>query len=438
MIWGYMASCKMIAEDCGATYADQAKLSISEYPYCFMFLITPLIDRFYFRSIGKCRTYLLPTTFLLAGMMLIFSSHMQYLVENIQTTELSIVLLSLAFLTGLLNAVGESWLLTLYSNQTDLAKGANYIYLGEIIGYYFGQYVFIPLNDVDWLNDNLFTGEWTLDEPLITHSLFCRIISVLLFIDFMLILIAIMERPIDYNGRRYGLYDIYSLYCGHFTNAHMRSLIIYVLGTGYLLYSLYNVFDYTLVSNGYLNMGRSTITIIDACVYPFTVLMNYLIVYFINKGKIMKMYHLNLVVVLSVSFYRYFNILDLMANRDLSRAIISRILISPFIGIEFTNNFLFAYYNLIVDERYGTSSLSLLSCMADQTVTISNTIAFMLMQYMGFKIYALTVLTIQAIILITTYSRALLLDTIPITLYRLDPHPHQSTTELISRDNGNV
>ena len=55
----------------GANYDDIAILSIISFPISLKFLVAPLLDIYYFDWIGKRKTYILPTIYMIAGLNLI-------------------------------------------------------------------------------------------------------------------------------------------------------------------------------------------------------------------------------------------------------------------------------------------------------------------------------------------------------------------------------
>jgi len=418
--WGYTYACRLIAQDNGASFSDQAKLSMADTPYSFMFLITPIFDRFYSRRIGRSKTYILPLTLFFSLFCLFASTQMEDLVTEVKTTPLTIYLFTMAVCMGTLTIIGESWVLTLFDTEDLKSKAANYIYIGENLGYFIGYNIFIPLNDVQWLNSNVFTNN-PLKSALVSHSMILVFSGLLLAAEFFLVLLFIKERSIKDEEHQMSLLGLYSLVPKHFVNPHMRNFIFYTFASSMFYYSLYEVFDYTLVSNGYMDVSRSTVTNIDSVVYPLIIVTSYLIVHFIRRGQLVRMYHLNIVLNVCVGYFRYFMFLDLIHNQNMTRTIIARAFIAFFVGCEFTGNFAFGYFNLIVDERYGNTGLSCLASIRDQALVLSATIGFEIMEFTGEQFYCLVGLSIQAFFLIVLFPYALKLDKKDPKLFDLNP-----------------
>lgn len=409
ILWGYTYACRLIVQDNGASFADQSKLSIADYPYSFMFLITPLFDRFYSHRIGRSKTYILPVTMFLSIFCLIISTQMKDLVEEVNTTPLTVYLFVLALCMGTLTIIGESWVLTLYDTEDLKSKAANYIYIGENLGYFIGYNIFIPLNDTQWLNENIFTNN-PLTEPLVSHTMILVFSSIFLALEFLIVLFFIKERSIKDEENQMSLLELYKLVPKHFCNAHMRNFIFYTFASSMFYYSVYEAFDYTLVSNGHMDVSRSTVTNIDSVAYPFVIIASYLVVYFIKKGQLVRMYHLNIVLNVCVGFFRYIAYIDLINNQNLTRTIVARSFIAFFIGCDFTGSFAFGFFNLIVDERYGNTGLSCLASIRDQALVMSSTIGFQIMELTGEQFYCLVGLSLQAFFLVILFPYALKLD----------------------------
>ena len=62
----FMDSLPVLLKQSKESWTGLGVLSLSSYTFIFEFLICPLLDRYYIKSIGKRRTYLIPSSFVLS------------------------------------------------------------------------------------------------------------------------------------------------------------------------------------------------------------------------------------------------------------------------------------------------------------------------------------------------------------------------------------
>lgn len=409
VFWGYSFACKLQVQARGATLTDQSRLTMSDYPLSFIFLVTPFFDKYYSRRIGRSRTYVIPVTLFLSLFCFLVSSQMYNLVHEKDISALLVNFIVCSIGMAVLNVTGESWILTLYDNDDHRSQAANYMYMGQNLGYFIGYNVFIPLNDLDWLNRHIFHG--SLKEPILGHHTICYIAGLLYGIEFFLVTFIIGERKIKHEAPEgHNLFDMYKLLPKHFVNRHMRNFIFYTFATSMVYYSVYYSLDYLLVSNKKIEMSTSTITNIDTIAYPFVTTAAFMVTRLMKKGNLVRMYHLNSLVNLFVGIFRFLNYLDLINNRNIERTIIGRSFISFFIGCDFTGTFAFGFFNLIVDERFGNTGLSCLASIRSQSIVLSSTLGFFIMSKVGRDNYIPVAFCLQAISLLILYPYARKLD----------------------------
>jgi len=381
---------------------------MGDYPLSLIFLITPFFDKYYSRRIGRSRTYVIPVTLFLSLFCFFIAPQMDSLVEEKDITSLLVNFLICSLGMGILGTTGEAWILTLYKDENHRSQAANYMYIGQNLGYYIGYNIFIPMNDLDWLNTNIFNNSLT--NPILSHRSICHLASMLYGIEFLLVLLVIGERKVQSEEDDHNLLDMYKLLPKHFVNKHMRHFILYTFASSAFYYSVFQSFDYLLVSNNRADLHSSTVTNFDSVAYPFVTTASYLVTHLIRKGSLMKMYHLNNLFNLLVGVFRYLTYLDLINNRDKDRTVLARAFISFFVGCDFTGSFAFGYFNLIVDERFGNTGLSCLASIRSQAVLMSSTVGFYFMERIGKERYIPVAFSLQALSLILLYPYARKLD----------------------------
>lgn len=63
--WG--AALTVFFTEKGASFLEIGLLSLTSYPFSLKILTAPILDTFYFPKVGKRKSYILPTQYLMAG-----------------------------------------------------------------------------------------------------------------------------------------------------------------------------------------------------------------------------------------------------------------------------------------------------------------------------------------------------------------------------------
>ena len=97
-------------------------------------------------------------------------------------------LLGVTSILCLVEIATDCWILTLFDDE-HRSQATTYENLGQLIGTTLTFNVFIPLNDVQWLNENIFKNN-PVEVPLVSHYQVCIIISILYLIQFLILLLS--------------------------------------------------------------------------------------------------------------------------------------------------------------------------------------------------------------------------------------------------------
>jgi hypothetical protein len=107
VLYGQTCAIKLILFSKGATFSDQSKLSLTDYPYSFIFLISPFLDRYFFKCLGRSKTYFIPISLILAWMCLQWGSQLDTLIDNKEIDTLLVLLFAMGVAIAILGSVGE-------------------------------------------------------------------------------------------------------------------------------------------------------------------------------------------------------------------------------------------------------------------------------------------------------------------------------------------
>ena len=181
----------------GASYSDQAVLSLNKYPLMFKIFIVPFLDMHYLKRLGKSKTLVLISGTALFLLLFIFGANSEQYIENKNIW----AIVSLWFLTtvfGVLFISGAHvWTLTLLKDDRRHMGGILHA-LGVSFGMTIGFNLFVVLNSKDWWNENIFkNGPWKLEREIVTHKGFIRSVSLIVLLTTIYCIFFVKEKVVD-------------------------------------------------------------------------------------------------------------------------------------------------------------------------------------------------------------------------------------------------
>lgn len=407
LVQGYFVSIQFNLQSTGAGLAAQSTLSLATYPYSFKFLISPLLDRFYFGKLGRSKTYIILGGLVIASTFSILGPTVQGMVEQAQVVPITLLFGIINIMVCFVQIAGESWILTMFSKE-EKTKASTFLSIGQSFGVILGYNVFTPLNDKEWLNNNIFT-ENHIDGPLVTHTMFCLTVAVLYFVAVSVNLLFISEEKI-LDKKAKDICKILAIMPRHVTNSHMRMFVLYIFACRFMYFMIDFSLDLRLIKNGYLNLSRSTISNIDTAIYPIVFSLSFCTIFFLKKGQLIRCFHLLMLVVVINGTFKFINVLNLEYNRDHDSAIIARIAYGIFQGMDFTTLFLMSFFNTIVNKNFGNTGITCLIALMNQTGSLSRTVGLTLSAHLHYETFVAICLVGQATVLVLLFPYALVLD----------------------------
>ena len=190
----------------------------------------------------------------------------------------------------------------------------------------------------------------------------------------------------------------------------MRAFIGYMFATRFIYFMIDFGLDLKLVKNGYLNISRSTISNIDTVVYPLIFVLSLCTIYFMKKDRLIRMFHLNMFVIVLTGLFRFLTYLDLINNRNYNRTFAARIVSGILTGVDFSTMFLMGFYNTIVNKAVGNTGITCLIALMNQTTVLSRTVGLKLVALVDYNWLCITCLVLQAVLLVLLYPYAGYLD----------------------------
>uniref|UniRef100_A0A915L4Z3 Acetyl-coenzyme A transporter 1 n=1 Tax=Romanomermis culicivorax TaxID=13658 RepID=A0A915L4Z3_ROMCU len=160
---GLTASIPLVLQNRHVSYGQQAIFSFAYWPFSLKLFWAPLVDSCYWSKIGRRKSWLIPTQYMIGLFMLILSSY----VNNVLGAEegganaaapnvlyLTSVFFAFNFLAATQDIAVDGWALTMLSKKNvGYASTCNAV--GQTAGYFLGNVVFLALESSEFCNKYL-------------------------------------------------------------------------------------------------------------------------------------------------------------------------------------------------------------------------------------------------------------------------------------------
>lgn len=192
---GLGGSIPMILQNRSISYKDQALFSFVYWPFSIKLIWAPIIDSLYWNRLGRRKTWLIPTQYILGLFMLILSISVNTLLGT-DTNPPNVFILTVAFffmnfLAATQDIAVDGWALTMLSRQNvGYASTCNSV--GQTAGYFLGNVVFLALESADFCNSYLRSEPHS--EGLVTLSGFLKFWAIVFLVTTTLVLVLKKEK----------------------------------------------------------------------------------------------------------------------------------------------------------------------------------------------------------------------------------------------------
>ena len=156
---GLAGTVPIMLQGLGVSYKEQAIFSFVYWPFAIKLLWAPIVDSFYVPTLGRRKSWLLPTQYLLGIFMILLSYNVPYLLghsegETINVFALAVHFFILNLLAATQDIAVDGWALTMLSKENvGFASTCNTI--GQTAGYFIAFTVFMALESADFCNSYL-------------------------------------------------------------------------------------------------------------------------------------------------------------------------------------------------------------------------------------------------------------------------------------------
>lgn len=152
---GLSAAIPMILQNRGVSYKQQAEFSFVSWPFSLKLLWAPLVDSIFSPKIGRRKTWLIPTQYLISFFMLLLSRRIDYWLgddKNPPNIEiLTILFFSLNFLAATQDIAVDGWALTMLK-KANVGHASTCNSVGQTAGFFLSYVLFMALESPSFCN----------------------------------------------------------------------------------------------------------------------------------------------------------------------------------------------------------------------------------------------------------------------------------------------
>nr|CAI5869779.1 unnamed protein product [Callosobruchus analis] len=157
---GLSAAIPLILQNRGVSYKQQAEFSFVWWPFSLKLLWAPLVDAIYSNRVGRRKTWLIPTQYLIGAFMLLLASHVNRWLgvdggtPNIEI--LTVLFFLLNFLAATQDIAVDGWALTMLKKE-NVGHASTCNSVGQTTGYFMSNVLFMALESPTFCNQYLRT-----------------------------------------------------------------------------------------------------------------------------------------------------------------------------------------------------------------------------------------------------------------------------------------
>ena len=163
LIWGmmfgyYEYSLNVLLIERGATYFSLSIVTMIGYPFTLKFLFAPFVDNYYINFLGKHKTYVLISNYLMSGILFLNAFYMDEWIQNLEITKITLVGFFIIFCLSVQSIAVDAWPPSLLRPENLRYVGfiANF---GYLVGTIFAYNLFIWFNSKSFCNKYIYSTE---------------------------------------------------------------------------------------------------------------------------------------------------------------------------------------------------------------------------------------------------------------------------------------
>ena len=394
---GYMESLVNIFRERGVHSRQLGIVMILVWPFLIGFLGAPIVDRYYLKGVGKRKTYLLPCKFVIAIGYMILSFYIDSLVSNIQIT----TIVTWIFIINLVQLFDYNALLGLRyelfgSERSDLA--AFTLFCGIAIGIFCSYSGFVLLNSHYFCQEILGIKS----GGLINHQ-FILIFFALANLFSGLCTLRITEKPDNGESKIINTLKLAKLML---TDKVTKRPLFWMVLTSFGVMSLKSSVSLKLIQKG---MRREHLVMMQAVSLAGTVVSNFLLKKYMQKGQILTYCAKFLLVYLGLLYVDFFNVLTFDPASNYSRTIVIYLIGLFLEGLCPWGSYQMGFINSITYEKYAASYTTTMMGLLNMGRILPITLTVSILDYIWYPLFfiLLNAVNMGSLVYLTAEAKAI-------------------------------
>lgn len=385
--------------------------SIVYYPLAYKLIWGPLVDMFYIKKLGKCKTYLVCCGIALSVIWYVTAEYTKDMIERGQALTLTLTWYGIFNMVVLFQCSGDIFLLKICPEVTK-AELSIFQDLGLVVGEFFAFNIFMPLNGLKSLNKYFFADD-PLTEPILSHKQMLTFMATMALVLSLSLLFFVGERIVEHHTNQVSCKRLGKVLPRFFSRPAMLKLLLYVI--------FLRVFRYMVNGTIYpklnkLGLNKEDLANLDTVIFPVYFLLSFLILKkMMVVGQLMKMNHLMMTICAVLLLFKFILVKDLELNSNPTRTFWLMAVVMFLERFAIRPVYLAGFINTIAPMEIGATFVSLFMSINVACQSIPTTIGLWVLSHLtslgvSYDVYALVPLTLQLLLCGITATYAFNLD----------------------------
>ncbi|KZS90307.1 MFS general substrate transporter [Sistotremastrum niveocremeum HHB9708] len=199
------------------SYSQLGVFTLSSYPYSLKLLWSPIVDSIFSPKLGRRKSWIVPIQLIIGSMMLWLSMRSDYIFDHPENkvTELTLLFVSLVFMSATQDIAVDGWALTLLS-EDNLSYASTCQTIGLNTGFFSSFTMFLAFSSPEFAN--------MLGIPPLTLSVYLKFWSLVCYSVTVWLLFFKTEDPVASDDPDLGVMKVYRIIWSIVKLKHVMSL----------------------------------------------------------------------------------------------------------------------------------------------------------------------------------------------------------------------
>jgi len=146
------------------TYSEIGVIMMCTLPFSFKVLWSPFVEFYHFKSIGKRKSWIIPTQLIMCVVLTYLREHLETLLIAKEVHEVSMLLTFFVFIITCQDIAVDAWAVEML-HPCNSTYGSSAQSIGHRLGMFISTSVFISLNSIQFCQKWIYGGEANADMP---------------------------------------------------------------------------------------------------------------------------------------------------------------------------------------------------------------------------------------------------------------------------------